>query len=196
MSQERKEKIFNLFDEKSQPEKNGNTVGSVCGNTLSQGAVVINGNVTFHDKKKQDSEFLTDSQAYEIQQLIYKLADLDIACGFTTTGQASARRKWWYVLRAQFKTTSYKLIPYSCYGSVIQFLNSHLTKMLYTQTEANSNPWRNKCYSAIYAKCKETGTTKEQLYKMADNYLDSSVISLKQLSDNNLKHLYNIIVQQ
>lgn len=196
MSQERRDKVSNLFEGAKEEKRNGNSVGSRSRNVFGHGNIIVHGNINhLQDQISQEPEYFSNTQTYEIQQLIYKLADMDIACGFTKTGRSSARRKWWYVLRTHFKTTSYKLIQRDQYDQVITFLKDHVGKLRQTLSEKNDKPWRNKYYTAIYTKCSETGTTKDQLYQMVDHYLNSSIISLKQLSDHKLKHLYNLMLE-
>ena len=99
------------------------------------------------------------------------------------------------MLRTYFKVMSYRLIPGKQFEAAVQFLDRHLTKLQTRAAETTEEKWRNKYYSAIYAKCRQTGTTKEQLYQMADQYLDVSITSLTELSGSQLKHLYNIVVE-
>lgn len=163
-------------------------------NATGHGNIVINGDVTVQSRPEPQPEFITTTQGFEIQQLIYKLADLDVSCGFSTGGVFSARKKWWYLLRNHFKTTSYKNIPYHQFDDVVTYLNHHKQKLQAELDKTITPAWRNRYYNTIYAKCNERDITKEQLYQMADHYLDVDIDSLKDLSDTDLKHLYNIIM--
>lgn len=196
MGMERKEKILSLIGKIEPERRNGNTTSSGSRNVVTQGSIVVHGNLTLNESNRQENEHFNEIQTRKIQQFIYNLADLDIACGFTKTGDMSARRKWWYVLRTHFDVSSYKLIPVDQFDDVIQFLSNHLRKLQIKATKASDEKWRNKYYSAIYAKCKENGTSKEELYEMVDQYLDVNICSLSELSGSQLKHLYNLVVEQ
>ena len=194
---ERKKKIASLFADSAQAQQANHISKSISGNhnALGTGNIVINGNVILNSDITQDPEYITQQQAYTIQQLIYKLADLDTACGYSPSGTQSARKKWWNILRTHFKTTTYKAILYHDYDTTVAFLQRHQTKLQIEIDQATNQAWRNKYYTAIYARCNERGITKQKLYQMADHYLDANVTSLKQLSDTNLRLLYNMVME-
>ena len=193
MNLERRSEISNLIGDIKPRKSNGNTNSSGSSSVVTQGSIVVHGNLTLNDTKYPQRDSFNQVQIQRIQQLIYNLADLDIACGYTSTGEMNARRKWWYILRTHFEVSSYKLIPVEKFDEVILFLTNHLRKLQNKAAETSNSKWRNKYYSAIYAKCKETGLSKEQLYEMIDQYLNVTVTSLTDLTGSQLKHLYNII---
>ncbi len=193
---ERKRKIASLFADSVQDQQSNHVNKSISGNhnALGNGNIVINGNIILTSDTTNAPEYITQQQAYEIQQLIYKIADLDAACGYSPSGIQSARKKWWNILRTHFKTTTYKAIPYQDYDTAAAFLQRHQTKLQIEIDQATNQAWRNKYYTAIYARCNERGITKQKLYQMADHYLDASITSLRQLSDNDLKTINNIVL--
>jgi len=67
--------------------------------------------------------------------------------------------------------------------------------MLRPKLRRADNPaWRNQHYKAIWAKARELGFTKDQVYALSGDRLGKTITSLKQLGERNLKSLYNIIM--
>jgi hypothetical protein len=59
----------------------------------------------------------------------------------------------------------------------------------------NDNPsWRNEHYAGIYARARQLGISKGEVYAIAFNRLGVQVVSLTKLGEQNLKKLYQIIM--
>ncbi len=198
---DRKAKIIHLFkDAESADQGNQFSNNTIDGdkNTLGNGNITVYGNVNIENNKKKikktvvtpGPEHISSAQAYKIQQRIRELADLEITSG---TEPRKAYARWWTILKKHFQVTSYKLIPADLFDEAMDFLTQHKAMNRPKLRKTDNKRWKGKYYTAIYARCNERGISKAQLYALIKDRMGLRVTSLKQLSDKNLKHLYNIV---
>ena len=192
-------KLFDLFTGKSIEQT---SPGSISQKVEGDNNIVAGGNVTVHKNENiinrnpftPGPEHITSAQANKIQQLIYKISDMEVASGFANGDVGKARAKWWVILRNHYNVNTYLRIPRYLGEDAIAWLKQQ-KGMNRHKTRKTDNPlWRNEHYSAIYAKTGELGISKGELYALVNQRLDKKITSLKQLSDQNLKKLYNMVM--
>ncbi len=164
-------------------------------NILAGGDVTVNLNpkVIKTNKIAPGPEHITEKQAYKIQQLIHSLAERDALTAFDGD-IGKARKKWWSILKRHFEVSSYRLLPQHLFEDAVQYLRQHkaMTRAK-LRAPATKARWRNEHYASIFAKAKDLGISKGELYAILSQRLDIRIISLKKISDQNLKKAYHII---
>lgn len=198
-NEDRVEKIFDIFTRKSLEQTTPTTFPS---NVEGNNNIIISGDVTIYKNDRTiikksitpGPEHITSAQANAIQQLIYKLADIEIASGFANGDEDKARMKWWVILRNHYNVPSYREIPRHLGDDAIAWLKRQKAMNLHKIRRTDNHIWRNEHYRAIFAKKKELGISTGELFALVDQRLNKKIVSLKQLSDQNLKRLYKIVL--
>ncbi|WP_102981429.1 hypothetical protein [Chryseobacterium scophthalmum] len=173
---------------------------SITGNNNLQIAV-NNGKIIQTKKVKQVTEVLhdasnhiTDAQALQIRLKITDIAEM-VATNKGNVG--SMIKKEYNAFYNEFGCTSYKLLPVELFDNAILWLNKrtayHGKKNL---RHGNTDEWRIKQYTAIYARTKGLKMSKEDLLIFAEQKLalKTPLESLKDLSDTRLEKLYKFII--
>ena len=126
----------------------------------------------------------------KIKDKIDNLAKKEIAAGMLPK---KAYAIWWGTLKNRYDVTTYKEIPAHLGDEAISWLTQQAA-IKRTKIRKNSKPmWRNELYKSIYAKAGELNLSKGEVYNIVYQRLGKRVSSLKQLGEQNLKKLYNII---
>jgi len=137
---------------------------------------------------------ITDSQALQIRLKITNIAEM-VATNKGNIG--SMIKKEYNAFYNEFGCTSYKLLPLEQFDKAILWLNKrtayHGKKNL---RHGNTEEWRIKQYTAIYARTKGLNMSKEDLLIFAEQKLalKASLPSIKDLSDTRLQKLYRLII--
>lgn len=140
------------------------------------------------------STHITVNQAYEIKQ---KITDIASMVATNQSDKASAFKKEYIAFGKQFKIPKYSLLPAEQFDEAILWLNKriayHGKKNL---RHGNTDEWRKKQYTAIYARIKGLNMTKEDLLIFAEQKLalKAPLASMKDLSDTRLQKLYIYII--
>ncbi|SHK71597.1 hypothetical protein [Epilithonimonas mollis] len=140
------------------------------------------------------STHITVNQAYEIKQ---KITDIASMVATNQSDKASAFKREYIAFGKQFKIPKYNLLPAEQFDDAILWLNKrtayHGKKNL---RQGNTDEWRKKQYTAIYARIKSLNMTKEDLLIFAEQKLalKSNLESIKDLSDTRLQKLYKYII--
>lgn len=169
------------------------------GNNLQVG--INNGQIIQTKKVKKVTEVLhdashhiTDAQALQIRLKITDIAEM-VATNKGNIG--SMIKKEYNAFYNEFGCTSYKLLPAEQFDKAILWLNKrtayHGKKNL---RHGNTDEWRKKQYTAIYARIKGLNMSKEDLLIFAEQKLElkTSLESIKDLSDTRLQKLYKFII--
>ncbi len=160
-------------------------------NVVAGRDVNINKRVTVRGVVKPGPEHITPKQAADLQDLVRKAADHDVAGGMS---RAKAMAKWWTVLKRNYGVPTYREIPRELGDEAIAWLKQQVARGR-SQLRRTDNPtWRAEHYAAIYARARELGISKGEVYAIAHDRLGKRVTSLKQLGERNLKTLYNVIM--
>ena len=140
---------------------------------------------------KPGPEHITPKQAATLQELVRKAANHDVAGGMSPS---AAMAKWWTALKRTHGVPTYREIPQELGDDAIAWMKQQIARSRSKLRRADKQSWRNEHYAAIYARAGELGISKDELYAIVHDRLGKRVGSLKQLGDQNLKKLYNIIM--
>lgn len=129
------------------------------------------------------SNHISDSEAKTVQDLVSYLANIDK----TKDGKPNFA-KWWKRLKDKFNVSNYYYIPASRIDEVLSWGETQKF-ILRDKLKVSDYPeWRKAYYAAIYAKGKNIGLdSREKLYAVISIILARNVISMKNLSDSDLK---------
>lgn len=164
--------------------------------------IAINNGKIVHTKQNKNVINITpdfnihinDKQAYEIQQRITEIARM---VATNQSNKASAYSREHIAFKNQFKIPKYNLLSKDQYDEAILWLNKrsayHGKKNL---RHGNTDEWRKKQYTAIYARIKGLHMSKEDLLIFAEQKLalKAPLASMKDLSDTRLQKLYKFII--
>ncbi len=149
-------------------------------NTVIQSPVFNNSKIVNKIDKPADS--ISEEQAYEIKCLIDEIVKN------TALPYAAVWKKFW----KEFKVASYKALPIDKYDSAIKYLQKWQAATARNLKSSDTASYRKKRYTAIYARLKNLGITKEQFSdSLEEKY---GVTSLKDLSLENLERVYTSIM--
>lgn len=189
--------LIDMFKSNAKPVNTG-AKANVKGdkNIVFLDSAQMNGDININTKKIIKSEFkpndthITEEQAFNIKTLIDNLVLKEKASGNDTSASYS---KWYSILKKHFKVTTYKGLPAARYDEAISFLKKQSAinrKKIYHK---NPDMYKNELYAGIYARSKELGLSKADVFKIANDKFEKDISSLTQLSKVNLKKLYEYI---
>ena len=136
-------------------------------------------------------EHITEDQAKRLKDLVDKAAKIEIAAG---SEPRKTYAKWWSELTNRYGVTSYRLIPRPLGSEAIKWLEQRAAMLRPKLRRANPSAWRGEHYKAIWARARELGMSKGDVYSLLKRRLDLQVVSLTQLGEHNLRHIYNIMM--
>jgi hypothetical protein len=140
---------------------------------------------------------ITQEQASVIKKLVDDIIDINDKAGkYRTTEQKSkAYQSYWSSFKKKFNVTSYHLLPKEKYVLAETWLRKQVAMNRPKLRKTNNEEWKKEFYTSIYARIKSLSITKDELYNIAFQKLDlkEPISSLKELTDINLKKLYQII---
>ena len=157
----------------------------VAGGNLIQTKKVVQKNVT-----QPGPQHITEEHAYEIKRLIDELSQIDV-----DSGRADSHRHWYSWMYGKFKVTSYKTVPVEKYESVMSWLRQQRAINRPKLRRPANDKWRDQLYGSIYGRWRQLGYEKAAIYNFAFERLelDAPISSLKELGEQNLKRLYDIV---
>lgn len=138
-------------------------------------------------------EHITQRQAKAIKDLVANLVMKEEAGGMD---RARAFKKWWSVLKNRYAVTTYLAIPAHLGDEAISWLQQQSAIKRPKIRRGDNDAWRKELYKAIWARARQIGISKGEVYALALNHLGKRVTSLKQLREQNLKALHGIVMRQ
>lgn len=197
-----KGELIQLFKDSTKPKEKNKPSNS------RRNSVSCNNNVIVMDSKSvnliintktprttlkilKDSTHIDDQTTYRIKELVDNLVKKEVAGGITPQ---AAYAKWYGVLKKRYKVTSYTLIPSHLGEEAITWLMGQAAIKRRKIQRSNIPMYRNELYSAIYARARNLGISKGELYNIVLTKLNKRVSSLTQLNEANLKKLYQYIM--
>lgn len=157
--------------------------------TIKKNEKIINKNII-----KPGPEHISPAQANKLQTIVKELVEMEVASGYADGDQKKAAIKWWVILRNHYGVTSYREIPRHLGDDAIAWMKQQRAINRPKIRKTDNTAWRNQHYGAINAKARELELSKGEIYALAKDRMGTQVTSLKQLSDQNLKKLYNIVM--
>ncbi|HRR07341.1 MAG TPA: ORF6C domain-containing protein, partial [Rhodothermales bacterium] len=141
---------------------------------------------------------ITDQEAKLIKDKIEEIVDINDKAGKfkTAKSKSSFFATTWQEFKNRFGVTKYTLIPKDKYQECLDWLQEQIARVHRPKLRKNNNEeWKKQNYGAIYAKSKQIGMEKQDLYNFAYEKLElkEPINSLKELSDVRLKKLYQIL---
>lgn len=198
MSQEEKDNIIKLFKDSVPNTPSGNNVTG-DGNIVGNGFVMIN---VYHEmpsiEKKEETKEKTGTSPFasEIRKLVEKLATIE---AYQYGDEGSARKKWYGAIKKRYglqnKGLTYKDLNEEQAKNCISYLKSMLP--IKTRSLKNSDKvYRKERYAAIYAKARELGMSKGDVYVLFSNLFGKDIISLTKATNDEIEDLYDYLMKQ
>lgn len=137
---------------------------------------------------------LSPAQAKRLKDMIDKLVRIEATGGVLGGELSPLYAKWHKILKDRFDVTSYKEIKAARADEALAWLRQVAAMNRPKLRRTDPAAWRNEHYRAIWARARETGRSKGDVYALVLARLDKQVVSLKQLSDANLRRLYEVVM--
>jgi hypothetical protein len=139
-----------------------------------------------------DSRHIDEAAAFAIKRLIDSLAEIDVL-----SGRPDSHSAWFSSLYRRYRVTSYKLIPAEFAQDAIQWLRQQAPQQRSKIRRKAPDEWRQQLYKSIWSKAGRLGLEKQEVYDLAFRRLalKQPLVSLKELGEQNLKKLYDIIIR-
>jgi hypothetical protein len=157
------------------------------------GDVNLNTKQYLRPKITPGPEHISPSQGRQLRDLVKKAVEIELISGKQTKEALFA--KWYERLRNNFGSTTYSTIKSERGEEAINWMRQEVAKLRPKLRRTDKQAWFKEHYSAIWARAKELGLTKPQVYALAsERVVGEAITSLTQLGERNLKKLYNIIM--
>ncbi len=139
-----------------------------------------------------DHRHVDEATAFEIKRLVDFLAEIDVLAG-----RPDSHSGWYSHLYRRYKVTSYKLIPAEFGEEAIQWLRQQVPQQRSKIRRKAPGIWQQQLFKSIWAKAGRLGMEKQELYDLAFRRLalKEPITSLKELGEQKLKKLYDIIIR-
>jgi hypothetical protein len=190
MDEEKKNEVIQLFSDASKPS--GGIAVKGNGNVVAGGDVHINKREVIRPVVIPGPGSVTPAQAKKIKDGIDKLVELEFTAG--DPDKAKLYKKWWGMLQKRYQVTSYKEIRADLGDEAVKWLQQLAAKNRPKLRRADNAMWRNEHYKAIWAKARNLGLSKGDVYHIVAERFGKSVTSLKSLGEQDLKKLYHILM--
>lgn len=143
----------------------------------------------FKNEIVPSGEHITDSQAREIQEMVSRWADI-----MNKTGKGNGYGEAYSRLKNNFRITSYKLLPREKFQAAKKYIRQQIGRLRPSLRRPNNQEWRKHNYASIYAKSRELGMSKQDVYDLAFQKLAlrKPISSLTHLKERQLDALYKI----
>jgi len=161
-------------------------------NTQVAGDYVENKKILQKNIIQPDHRHIDEATAFEIKRLIDFLAEID-----ALAGRPDSHSRWYSHLYRRFKVTSYKLIPVESGEDAIQWLRQQVPQQRSKIRRKAPDEWRQQLFKSIWSKAGRLGLEKQEVYDLAFRRLalKEPITSLKELGEQKLKKLYEIIIR-
>lgn len=142
---------------------------------------------------------ISGEQAIQIKTHIDKIVELNENAGKFKKKEDKGKcyRKTWNSFYDNVGVTSYLILPKEKFDEAIKWLQQQEAIQKPKLRRTNNDEWRKKNYSAIWSKLRELGLEREKAYEIANErlILKQPISSLKDLGEQNLEKLYQIIMK-
>lgn len=193
-----KDKIIRLVKDHAEPDgRQGKTDIRVDGSHNVVAGGNINGNVNITARMIErvsfspDERHISDRQRAEIQRLVRKLVEKEEAGGMP---RKRAFAKWYGALKKRYRVTSYMAIPRGLGEEAITWLRQQGAIKRSRLRRNDPRSWRKELYAAIWARSRELGLSKGQVYRIVMERFGKRVSSISQLGERDLKKLHRIMM--
>lgn len=161
-------------------------------NTQVAGDYVENKKILQKNIIQPDHRHIDEATAFEIKRLIDFLAGID-----ALAGRPDSHSRWYSHLYRRFKVTSYKLISVESGEDAIQWLRQQVPQQRSKIRRKAPDEWRQQLFKSIWSKAGRLGLEKQEVYELAFRRLalKEPITSLKELGEQKLKKLYDIIIR-
>lgn len=211
MDDDKKKRVVDLFKSHAKPKpvarhKHVSPAGNVI---YVNGAGVAAGQIAGGDIHNHINEqkvvrpqivrgpgFISSSGAKEIQKRIAALVEIDVAAGEANGDERKLFAKYHKMIKNHFDVASYLEIPSSLEQQAIDWLQTLKVLRRPKIRRANNQMWRNEHYTGIWSRAKQAGKSKAAVYALALERTGKQVVSLKNLGEQDLKSLYQIIMRE
>ena len=139
---------------------------------------------------KAGPEHIPLEQARALQELVREAADYQIASGMEEFEAMAYAQK---PLNRRFAVPHYRLLPKELGDDAIAWMTQRLARLRLRLTGADYVPWRTELYIAIYRQARKLRYSKTKLFAIALDLFDKRLTTLKQLDDQELRTLHNVI---
>lgn len=174
---------------KEEPIPSQSIVGN--GNIQAGRDIFYNKKETIRNEVKPGPEHITAAQARKIQRLVEKAVTIEETAG----GERQALfAKWWGIVKNMYNVPTYREIPAHLGDQAIAWLTQLIAINRPKLRRTDNMSWRKEHYKAIWAKARQMGFSKGDVYAIVLDRIGVNVISLTKLGEQNLKKLYNIIM--
>jgi hypothetical protein len=137
---------------------------------------------------------LSPAQAKRLKDAIDKLVTIEATGGVLEGDRPRLYAKWHTILKDRFVVASYKEIPAARAGEALAWLKQVAAMNRPKLRRVDPAAWRNEHYKAIWARSRQLGLSKGDVYAIVLTHLEKQVISLKSLSDASVRKLYQHIM--
>ncbi len=189
-----KAEIIEFIDKEARPRGRGSKEGvKVRGdhNIVAGHDININRRQVVRTTIQPGPDHITPQQAARLQDLVRKAADRDVAGGMT---QRAAMSKWWSILKRYYRVTTYREIPRHLGEEAIAWLRQRIAMNRSKLRRTDNRKWKAEHFTAIYARARDLGLSKGEVYALVNERLGKRVTSLKQLGEQSLQQLYRIMM--
>ena len=162
------DKVVELFKRAAEKSGSGKAdVPTVSSNISGDGNIVagrdvnINKRVVTRPKIQPGPQHISASQAAELQKLVKKAAEIDVTGGMSPQ---AAFQKWWGMVKDKYDVPTYREIPRKNGEEAISWLRQRIAMNRPKLRRTDNKNWRNEHYSAIWARARELGYSKGDVY--------------------------------
>jgi hypothetical protein len=170
-------------------ESSGSIRQTIVGdnNTQVAGDYVENKKVFQKNIVQPDHRHIDEATAFEIKRLVDSLAE----------GRSDSHSGWFSRLYRRYRVTSYKLIPVESGEDAIQWLRQQVPQQRSKIRRTAPDEWRQQLFKSIWSKAGRLGLEKQEVYDLAFRRLalKEPIASLKELGEQKLKKLYDIVIR-
>lgn len=138
---------------------------------------------------------ISNSTALKLLDLLKEYLDFHIAAGKDPKKEA---QKIWRKLQHEFKVTSYKEISFDRSEELIRWIQAQIAMARPKIRRKDPDLWKQSLFKPIYSRAGELGMSKPQVYAFAQERLalKKPITSLKDLTQQNLMRLHNIMIAE
>ncbi len=137
-------------------------------------------------------QHISEEVAFRLHELVDEAVKIEVMAGQT---RQQAYSNWFGMLKNRYRVTQYKLIPAEMGEDAIDWLRTQIAVKLQPKLRRRDNQaWRNRRYSAIFARADELNYGEEWVYAKASEVLGEQVTSLKKLGERKLDKVYRAII--
>lgn len=138
---------------------------------------------------------ITDAQALQVREKVIECAMILASDG---SNKKSLVKKQYGKLYKKFGITKYSLLPKDKFEEAMMWLQKEIAASRKVLKESDPEEWRKAHYKAINARGRQMGMDKEALliYTTRVLVLDNTLLSLKNLNDDQLQKLYNYMFRK